>query len=250
MSNTVPRFSLATSDDSWHPPPEPGSIRAKLLESSATRLFVHPLEWRSANHLDILNVVISASPGEPVVEDVKCQIDKSTQVLGAVWELKEAPRILRDVQTRQLVQGIAELQKLNVLQSTLCFEYKNHNITRLPPLILGWHQSISIEYPRTPIWAYTDHMWTSVARRKRYTSRKKPWTFATKQIKKKQQLAIDPFYVAILITLAQLRRRCGLQGSKSYRGCCSFPNDRQPLANCNRLLFLFLSTKIIALQSE
>lgn len=229
MSNTVPSLSLAGSNHGRHPPPAPGSIRAILLKSCATRLFVHPLEW-TADHLHALGVdlVISASLGEPVVEDVKCQVDESTQVLGAVWNLEHARAISRDEQTRQLVKRTAELQKLDIVESTLFFEYDNHHIAQLPPLILAWHQSTSVEYSRTPIWAYTDHMWTSAARRERYTSGKKSWAFATKEIKSKQGLAIDPIYIAILITLAQLRRRRGLQGSKSHRVCCSFPNDRQP----------------------
>ena len=229
MSNTVPSLSLAGSNHGRHPPPAPGSIRAILLKSCATRLFVHPLEW-TADHLHALGVdlFISASLGEPVVEDVKCQVDESTQVLGAVWNLEHARAISRDEQTRQLVKRTAELQKLDIVESTLFFEYDNHHIAPLPPLILAWHQSTSVEYSRTPIWAYTDHMWTSAARRERYTSGKKSWAFATKEIKSKQGLAIDPIYIAILITLAQLRRRRGLQGSKSHRVCCSFPNDRQP----------------------
>jgi hypothetical protein len=127
-----------------------------------------------------------------VVEDIKCQVDESTQLLGAVWDLEHARAISRDEQTRQPVKGTAELQKLDIVESTLFLEYENRNIAQLPPLILAWHKSTPVEYSRTPIWAYTDHMWTSAARRDRYTSGKKSWAFATKEIKF-EKMPLTPF---------------------------------------------------------
>jgi hypothetical protein len=196
-----------------------------LLKNCNTRLFVHPLEW-TADHLEALDVdlVISASTGELVADEIKRQVDESTPLLGAVWDLEHAKAISRDQQTRQLVKSTAHAAKLqhDVIESTLFFEYNKRPVAQLPPLILASRQPTQEEYSGTPIWAYTDHMWTSAARRERYTARKKSWSFATKKIKSKQELIIDPIYIAILIALAQLRSRHDPQGSKLHRVCQPF----------------------------
>jgi hypothetical protein len=222
MSNAELSLSKPGSKRGRHPPPAPGSFSA-ILNKSATPLLVDPLEW-TADHIPALDVelVISASTVELVVDDIKCQVDESKQLLGAAWDLEHARATSRDRQTRQLVTQAAELQKLDIMESVLFFRYGTRHIAQLPPLILAWHRPESTECSRTPIWAYTDHMWTSAARRKRYTSAKKSWSFATNEIKSKQALAIDPVYIAILITLAQVRRRHSLQESKSHRLCCIF----------------------------
>lgn len=87
MSNTAPRLPIARSNDHHGSSPansSAGSIRAILLKNCTTRLFVHPLE-RTADHLEALDVdlVIPASTGELVVDDIKRQVDESTQLLGA-----------------------------------------------------------------------------------------------------------------------------------------------------------------------
>jgi len=147
-----------------------------LLENCTTRLFVHPLEW-TADHLGALDVdiFISASTGELVGDELRRQVDESTQLLGAVWDLEHAKAILRDQQTRQLVKSTAYAAKLqqDVMESTLFLEYNKRPVAQLPPLILASHQPTCEEYSWTPIWAYTDHMWTSAARRERFTARKK-----------------------------------------------------------------------------
>lgn len=232
MGDTVLEPSVAGSNG-YHGrhPPASGSIRARLIQNCTTRLFVHPLEW-TADHLEVLDVdlTISASTGEPVVNNIKRQVDEDTQLLGALWDVEHARGTSRDTATRQLVKSTAhatELQQQDVIESTLFLEYDNRHIARLPPLIVAWHQATGGEYSMIPIWAYTDHLWTSAARRKRFTTRKKSWSFAIKEINNKQGLAIDPVYVAILIKLGQLRRKHGLQGSKLHPVCCPFPHVRQ-----------------------
>jgi hypothetical protein len=201
-------------------------MRAILLKNCTTRLFVHPLEW-TADHIEALDVdlVTSASTGERITDDIKRQVDESTQLLGAVWDLEHAQAISRDQQTRQLVKSTADaakIQQQDVTESILFLEYDKRPVAQLPPLILACHQTT-----KTPIWAYTDRMWTSAARRERFTAGKKSWSFATKKIKSKQELAIDPIYIAILITLAQLRRRHDPQETKIHCVCRPLPNDRQ-----------------------
>lgn len=83
------------------------------------------------------------------------------------------------------------------MESILFLEYNKRPVAQLLPLILACHQ-----ITKTPIWAYIDRMWTSTARRERFIARKKSWSFTTKKIKTKQELAIDPIYIAILINLA------------------------------------------------
>lgn len=58
------------------------------------------------------------------------------------------------------------------MESALFLEYDKRLVARLPPLILAWHQPTCGEYSRTPIWAYTDHMWTSAARCEGFTAGK------------------------------------------------------------------------------
>ncbi|KAL5328618.1 hypothetical protein ACEPPN_002120 [Leptodophora sp. 'Broadleaf-Isolate-01'] len=177
--------------------PAPGSMRAILLK----------------NTLDI-DLVTSASTGERITDDIKRQIDENTQLLGVVWDVEHAQAISRDQQTRQLVKSTADaakIQQQDVIERILYFEYAKRPVARLPPLILARHQTTKV-----PIWAYIDRTWTSAARRERFTAGKKSWSFATKNIKAKQELAIDPVYIAILITLAQLRRRHDPQESKIH----------------------------------
>lgn len=198
--------------------PAPGSIRNILLKNSTTRLFVHPLEW-TADHIEALEVdlVTSASIGERISDETKRQVEESTQLLGAVLDLEHTQAVSRDQQTRQLVKSAADAAEIqqDVAQTILFLEYHKRPVAQLPPLILACHQTT-----KAPIWAYTDRMWTSAARRDR--CRKKSWSFAFRKIESKQKLTIDPVYIAILITLAQLRRRQDLQELKVYYVCRPF----------------------------
>ncbi len=192
--------------------PEPGSIRDILVKNGNTRLFVHPLDW-TADHIEALevNLATSASVGERISDETKRQVEESTQFLGAVLDLERTPAISRDQQTRLLVKSAADAAEIqqDVTQGILFLEYDKRPIAQLPRLILACHQTTE-----TLVWAYTDHEWTSVARRDWY--RKKPWSFAFRKIKSKQGLAIDPIYIAVLITLAQQRRKQDPQEPRFY----------------------------------
>ncbi|KAI9728855.1 MAG: hypothetical protein M1834_007112, partial [Cirrosporium novae-zelandiae] len=204
-----------------HPPPAPGSLRGILLKNCRTRLYIHPLEW-TADHLKALNIDLAPSTNveECIVDDVVSQDEEWTQLLGAVWELEHARAISKDQQTRQLVKSTANAMRLHqqaVFESTLALEYNHHSVARLPLPLVAWHRTSDKEKWMTPIWAYVDHKWTSTARREQYNAGKKSWSFATKAIRSKQELVIDPLYIAILIALGQARRRDGPQGSKSVK---------------------------------
>ncbi|CAD6442359.1 bac21deb-73f2-4658-9c8d-4b5b0e101ead [Sclerotinia trifoliorum] len=200
------------------PPPAPGSLRAILLKNCTTRLFIHPFEW-TADHLRAFGVelVTSASLWEPVAEDIESQVVGSKTIKKAIKDINSSKLLWRDKATRKLVIDIAEVQNLQLGWERLHFMYENQDIVKLHDVLIARAQSTSEIDSRLPIWAYTDHKSTSATRRKWYDSRKKPWSFVLKEIKRKAELPIDPVYIAILIALAQQRRRFIPQGPTSHR---------------------------------
>ncbi|ESZ91267.1 hypothetical protein SBOR_8360 [Sclerotinia borealis F-4128] len=199
-----------------HIQPAPGSLRSILVKNSTTRLFVHPLEW-TIDHLNFLNVkvVTSTSIMEPVVEEDKLGAYESIhQALKRkhlskiirYLETKISPCSSRDSAMREYIKTTAIIQKLHPMEAQMSFAYSRCQYATFPPIILAWHDFPFLNnHPGTPIWAYTDQTWINTARRKRY--RWKPRSYATEQIKNKEELAIDPVYVAILISLAKDKKR-------------------------------------------
>ncbi|APA09269.1 predicted protein [Sclerotinia sclerotiorum 1980 UF-70] len=223
--NDKPKLSRApgSSSHSQRPPPvrpspAPGSIRAVLLENCTTRLFVHPFDW-TTDHYRALHVelVISASVEEPVAEDIKSQVAESRIISGALWNVNGCHLVRRDKATRSLVIGMARVQNLHLEWKRLHFMYENQAIAKLHDVLVAWPRPTSELDSRLPIWAYTDQKCTCDARRSWYKSKKKPWSFIWAEPIRKQKLPVDPIYIAILIALAQRRRRFIPQGPTSHR---------------------------------
>ncbi|XMA12780.1 hypothetical protein WAI453_005571 [Rhynchosporium graminicola] len=178
MSSTGVRTSGAGSRDSHRQAtpvipatPAPGSMRAILLKNCTTRLFVHPLEW-TADHIEALDVDLVTSAGkeeERITDETKRQVDERIHLLEAILDLEHTWASSRDAQIREIFPYIADAANItqqDISESILYFEYDKFSVARLPPVILACYQSTT-----NPIWAYTDRMWTSAARRKRYYAR-------------------------------------------------------------------------------
>ncbi|CAD6440094.1 4a608d2f-7831-4d0c-93f5-93d004504c8c [Sclerotinia trifoliorum] len=195
MRNDKPKLSRAQGSSNHsqrlppiRPPPAPGSIRAILLENCTTRLFVHPFDW-TADHYRALHIelVTSANVEEPIAEDIKSQIAESRIIEGALWDVNGCDLIKRDKAIRSLVINMAKV------------------IAKLHDVLVAWPRSRSTSEvdSRLPIWAYTHRKCTIAARRNWYKSKKKLWSFVWNEAIRKQELPIDPIYIAILIALAQ-----------------------------------------------
>ncbi|KAJ8065841.1 hypothetical protein OCU04_004945 [Sclerotinia nivalis] len=220
MSNSEPKLSRAQASSSHNqrPPPAPGSLRAILIKNCTTRLFIHPFEW-TVDHLHALDVelVPSALLGEPVAEDIQSQVDESRRIRGDLRDLKGCHIVRRDPAIRHLVISMGRVQELQLEWKRLHFMYENQAIAKLHYVLIARHRSTSEFDSRLPIWAYTDQDCTHTIRQKWYDSKKKSLSFASREIRRKAELPIDPVYVAILIALAQQRRRFIPQRATSHR---------------------------------
>ncbi|KAF7853073.1 hypothetical protein EAF04_010812 [Stromatinia cepivora] len=227
MSNSERKLSRAQASSSHsqcpppaRPPPAPGSLRAILIKNCTTRLFIHPFEW-TVDHFHALDVELipsSASLGEPVAEDIKSQVDGSRKVRQELKDLNGCHMVRRDHATRCLVIAMGGVQGLGMEWKRLDFMYENQAIAKLHHVLIARHHRSTPEVDsRLPIWAYTDQDCTHTLRRKWYDSKKKSLSFASREIRRKAELPIDPVYVAILIALAQRRRRFIPQGATSHR---------------------------------
>lgn len=205
-----------------------GDKRAVLL-SNRSRLHLHPLEW-NGDHSKALDVDLRLVDGIETQYEVYTPRGHDSEHLPyVVRELEYAESGIRDEQTRQFIEVAAHAPDLRqiVTETTLAFEYDNVPVEGMPRLLVAWHKPSDGAALTIPIWAYTDHKWTSAARREWLTTtRKKSWSFINKAIKGMKELDFDPVYVAILVSLAQMRRRNYQQESQSYKVCSRLSNDR------------------------
>ncbi|KAL5351061.1 hypothetical protein ACLOAV_004636 [Pseudogymnoascus australis] len=229
MSKTFTRPSKASPRDwRFNPPPAPGSLHAVLL-SNRSRLHLHPLEW-NGDHPKALDVDLRLVDGIKTQQEVRTppRGHDSEHLPYVVRELELAESGIRDEQTRQFLEVAAHAPDLRqiVKESTLDFEYDNVSVEGMPRLLVAWHKPSDEAALTIPIWAYTDHKWMSAARRKWLTTRGKSWSFINKAIKGTKELDFDPVYVAILVSLAQMRRRNDQQGSQSYKVALFVPEHK------------------------